>query len=105
LVPDLHRRLRQRDHLLPVDAARRSRASDGWRRHVVTEGTVRYNDDAGFEPDITWAELIEEHGDELISQIRVVAGCSGDYSEGSTAYVDDIVLDAVGETARFDFGS
>jgi hypothetical protein len=74
-----------------------------WRRHNVAQGGVRYNDEAGFHPDITWAELIDEHGDETVTELRVQAGNAGAYSKGSTAYVDDVLLAAGDQVLRYDF--
>ena len=40
----------------------------------VHEGTVRYNDNAGFAPDITWNAMLAEHGNQIISGIYITAG-------------------------------
>ena len=29
-----------------------------WQRFSVTEGTARFNDDAGFNPDVPWQDVI-----------------------------------------------
>jgi hypothetical protein len=79
-------------------------SSEGFRRHVVTAGTVRYNDDAGFNPDITWDALVAAHGDDVVSQVRIVSGCSGAYSDGATADVDNVSFDVAGEHSSYDFG-
>ena len=42
----------------------------------VDGGTVRYNDDAGFGTDMSWKQLVAEHGDEAISRIGVTVGYS-----------------------------
>src|SRR5206468_6312244 len=53
----------------------------GWRRHNVVDGTVRYDDDAGNDPDITWSQLIAEHGDDVVQFVNIQAGDAGSYSE------------------------
>ena len=45
----------------------------GWD---VTEGTVRYDDDAGAGPDSPWQVIAAEHADEIISGIYVTVGFS-----------------------------
>lgn len=74
-----------------------------WRRHNVVRGSVRYDDDAGNAPDVSWASMIAAHGDEVVTQIRVQAGCAGDYSDGSMAYVDDVVLVGGEHATHWDF--
>jgi hypothetical protein len=44
---------------------------------VVHEGTVRYNDDAGNNPDEPWLDVKADHADEEISAICVSTGFSG----------------------------
>src|SRR6201995_3413172 len=46
-----------------------------WQNWVVTDGSVRYDDDAGNAPDMTWNQLITQHGTDKITQIRIQAGC------------------------------
>ena len=43
----------------------------GWD---VTEGTVRYDDDPGNDPDSPWQVIVAEHADEVISGIYVTVG-------------------------------
>lgn len=71
----------------------------------MTSGTVRYDDDGGNLPDITWGELIADHGDDTITQIRIAAGCAGDYSNLSTGFADSLAVDIAGKREVFDFGS
>jgi hypothetical protein len=78
-------------------------STEEWRRHNITRGTVRYDDDAGNKPDITWAQMIAAHGDDTVTELRLQAGCAGAYSNGSTAYVDDVLLIGGGHIARYDF--
>jgi Collagen triple helix repeat (20 copies) len=42
----------------------------------VTEGTVRYDDDPGNNPDSPWQVIAAEHADEVISGIYVTVGFS-----------------------------
>lgn len=42
----------------------------------VTEGTVRYDDDAGTGPDSPWQVIVAEHAAEIISGIYVTVGFS-----------------------------
>jgi hypothetical protein len=37
---------------------------------------VRYDDNAGSGPDYSWDKVVSEHGDDVISGIRVQAGNS-----------------------------
>src|SRR5262245_14034616 len=43
---------------------------------VATSGSWRYNDDAGNDPDISFADLIADHGDEEITDICITTGNS-----------------------------
>ena len=79
--------------------------SGEWQKFNVTEGTVRHNDDGGNFPDITWADLIEQHGDEEIAQIRLTAGCAGNYSNQTEADADNLTIVSGGQKKVFDFGS
>ena len=45
-------------------------------KYDVHEGTVRYDDDAGNAPDMTWDEVLNAHGDDVIESIRVSVGFS-----------------------------
>lgn len=45
-------------------------------RWDVSEGTVRYDDDAGTGPDSPWEVIVAEHADEIISGIFVTVGFS-----------------------------
>jgi hypothetical protein len=49
---------------------------DVFHQWNVTEGTVRYDDDAGNNPDSTWAEIVAAHANEEISGIYVSLGFS-----------------------------
>jgi hypothetical protein len=69
---------------------------DTWRHWVVTQGSVRYNDDAGTGPDSSWSALIAAHGDEQITYVQIQAGNTGAASSGSTSHVKDIDLEADG---------
>lgn len=44
--------------------------------YVVTDGTVRYDDDAGSAPDSRWGEVVNAHGSDKVESIRVSAGFS-----------------------------
>lgn len=44
--------------------------------YVVTDGTVRYDDDAGSGPDSRWGEVVNAHGSDKVESIRVSAGFS-----------------------------
>jgi hypothetical protein len=83
----------------------KSVSSGRWQRWSVTEGTVRYDDDAGNGPDVSWDAVASAHSDETISRLSIQAGCAGDGSAGSTAFVDSVELDLAGKRAAFDFGS
>ncbi len=78
--------------------------SGEWRKWVVTSGGVRYDDDGGNNPDITWNQLIAAHGNDTIAQIRIQAGCAGAYSAQTVAQADDLTVVADGQKAVYDFG-
>jgi hypothetical protein len=44
--------------------------------YVVTDGTVRYDDDPGTGPDSRWGEVVNAHGADKVESIRVSAGFS-----------------------------
>jgi hypothetical protein len=86
--------------------------SGDWDKLVVTEGTgLRYDDDAGDGSGpyglggTDWDTLVADHGNETISRLVISAGCGGDYSNGSTAYADNLELDIAGDRRVFDFGT
>ena len=79
---------------------------------VVTDGTgLRYDDDGGDGSGpygvggTNWDTLVRDHGTETISRIVISAGCSGDYSNGSTAFADNLELDIAGKRHVIEFGS
>ncbi len=45
-------------------------------RWDVSEGTIRYDDDAGNLPDSPWEVIVAQHADEIISGIFVTVGFS-----------------------------
>ena len=45
-------------------------------KYDVHEGTVRYDDDPGTAADSTWDEIVNAHGDDIISTINVSTGNS-----------------------------
>ena len=51
-------------------------AADVLHQWDVTEGTVRYDDDAGTGPDSPWQVIVAEHAAEIISGIYVTVGFS-----------------------------
>jgi hypothetical protein len=76
-----------------------------WQKFDVVNGTVRYDDDGGNSPDISWEQLIDGHGTDEIAQIRIQAGCAGGYSAQTVAQADDLTVVANGQKTTFDFGS
>jgi hypothetical protein len=46
----------------------------------VRAGTVRYNDDAGNGPDMSFAAALADHGSETISSVKVSAGFSAGHN-------------------------
>jgi hypothetical protein len=50
----------------------------------VKDGTVRYNDDRGEGPDMSWEHFIAQHGDEAIAKIGVTVGYSAGKNETGT---------------------
>lgn len=56
---------------------------------VVNEGTVRYDDDAGNNPDEDWLDVKADHADEVISSVCITTGFSaGDNLEARLRSVD-----------------
>jgi hypothetical protein len=51
-------------------------AEDVLHQWDVTEGTVRYDDDPGNNPDSPWQVIAAEHADEVISGIYITVGFS-----------------------------
>jgi hypothetical protein len=75
-----------------------------WQKFDVVNGGVRYDDDAGNNPDISWEQLIDDHGTDEIAQIRIQAGCAGAYSAETVAQADNLTVVANGQRSVFDFG-
>jgi hypothetical protein len=95
----------------PNTQGRTVRSGD-WDQLVVTDGTgLRYDDDGGDGSGpygvggTNWDTLVRDHGTETISRIVISAGCSGDYSNGSTAFADNLELDIAGKRHVIEFGS
>jgi hypothetical protein len=64
-----------------------------WATHDVLAGTVRLDDDAGFNPDITWSQMLALAGDAHIKDVRLTAGCAGAVgSGGGLVQVDDLMI-------------
>jgi hypothetical protein len=53
---------------------------------------------------VPWASVLAAHRDEVIVEIGVQAGSGGAYTDGTTAYADNVVIDAGGKRAQYDFG-
>ena len=51
-------------------------AEDVYHQWDVTEGTIRYDDDPGVNPDSPWQEIAADHADQVISGIYVTVGFS-----------------------------
>ena len=59
----------------------------------VLDGTSRWNDDAGFEGDMSWDAIAEKAGDRHVKTISVVAGCALPVgADGAQVSVDDITI-------------
>ncbi|HVX48101.1 MAG TPA: hypothetical protein VHA05_01965 [Candidatus Saccharimonadales bacterium] len=71
------------------------------------KGSWRYDDDAGEYPSqekATWAEILQEHGGDIIKGVNIQAGDGGLYSQASTAWLKDMSVDAVGHPiATYEF--
>ena len=75
-----------------------------FHRWIVTSGTVRYDDDAGNNPDTEWATVQAAHANEVISGICVTTG----FTAGTNlrALLRDLGVDAIGaQPVTFRFGS
>jgi len=71
-----------------------------WQRWVVTKGSVRFDDDAGNGPDMSWDSLVNGHGGETIEYVQVQAGNTG-AAIGSTSHVRNVTMEASGAEATF----
>lgn len=81
-------------------------ASGRTQKWDVVQGGVRYDDDAGASPDMSWNALIDAHGSETITSIRVQAGDGGAYTDQAAGFVHSVTTEVDGRHAqRFDFGS
>jgi len=84
--------------------------SGEWHREKVTSGVLRFDDDGGDGTGpygingAPWNTVVAEQGDRTISGIYVSAGCSGDYSKNTSAYVDNLSLTVGGKHTVYDFG-
>jgi len=79
--------------------------SGEWGMFVPTSGTVRYDDDAGNNPDISWKQLIADHGGDTIAQIRIQGGCGGNYTQNTIGSADQVTVVAAGSESVFNFGA
>jgi hypothetical protein len=100
------------DVVLSPNTQGRTVRSGDWDKFVVTDAKgLRYDDDAGDGTGeyglggTDWDTLVRDHGGETISRLVISAGCGGAYSNGSTAYADNLELDIAGNRALFDFGT
>jgi hypothetical protein len=64
-----------------------------WATHDVLDGTVRFNDDAGTNPDITWSEVLDLAGDAQAKDVRFTAGCANPVGDdGALVQFDDLTI-------------
>jgi hypothetical protein len=59
-------------------------AEDVFHHWVVTDGTVRFDDDSGTGPDVAWADFIKTHADDEIAGIYITTGFSAGTALTST---------------------
>ena len=85
--------------------------SGEWHREKVTSGVLRFDDDGGNGGPGTygvngapWNTVVADEGERIISGVYVSAGCSGGYSDETTAYVDNLSLTIGGKHTTYDFG-
>jgi hypothetical protein len=63
------------------------------KQYDVLASTVRLNDDAGFEADVTWADMIEVAGDAQIKDLRFTAGCANPVGDdGASVTFDNLTI-------------
>lgn len=74
-------------------------AEDVFHTWDVTSGTVRYGDDTGNGPESAWSDVVDEHGDDIVSAIKVSAG----FSAGKNLRV--FLRDLTVNDKAFTFGS
>lgn len=78
-------------------------SSDRMMHYEVSEGGIRYDDNAGSGPDSSWDTVLSEHGDDIISGIRVQAGNSLPGTE--SGIVNSLTVEAKGSPpTTFFFG-
>jgi hypothetical protein len=78
-------------------------SSDRMMKYEVSKGMVRYDDDPGSGPDYSWDKIVSEHGEDVISGIRVQAGNSLQGTQ--SGMVNSLSLEAKGSPpATYYFG-
>ena len=65
----------------------------------VLAGGVRYDDDTGNDPDVSWSDVVADHGDDVISGIYVTAGFTA--GKNLRAFLSDMRINS----KSFHFGS
>ena len=64
-----------------------------WATHDVLDGTVRFNDDAGTNPDVTWSGVLDLAGDAQAKDVRFTAGCANPVGDdGALVQFDDLTI-------------
>ena len=64
-----------------------------WATHDVLDGTVRFNDDAGTKPDVSWSEVLDRAGNAQVQDVRFTAGCANAVGDdGALVQVDDLTI-------------
>jgi hypothetical protein len=64
-----------------------------WFTHDVLAGSVRLDDDAGANPDMTWNQVLAQVGDKQIKDVRVTAGCANPVgTDGALVRLADVTI-------------
>jgi hypothetical protein len=83
----------------PNTQSPKNTAEDVFHTWDVLAGTVRYDDDKGNGPDQSWDDMLADHGDDVISSIRVSAGFTA--GKNLRVFLSDMQVN----TKAFHFGS
>jgi hypothetical protein len=60
---------------------------------LADTSTVRYNDDAGERPDVSWNEMLTSvAGDATILDVRLTAGCANPVGDGASVQFDNLTI-------------
>ena len=63
-----------------------------WAKHDVLDGTVRFDDDKGESPDVSWSDAVDLADNAQVKDVRFTAGCANPVGDGALVQVDDLTI-------------